>query len=100
MNNDIIGLILIVAIFSLISFSAGLFVQEKYFTPQCICKSIQGLWTSNSFDFKGQWVHVRVDNTNITDALNNCEHEVSHEIFSRVCSKNITPCMNIMEKDG
>jgi len=93
----VLQIVLIAIIIFVVGIGLGAYINDT--TSIKTCPSIQGLWTSNSFDFQGQWVHVRVDNMkNISQALDNCEHEVAHEIFARTCETNITPCLEIMEK--
>jgi len=95
MNNELTLLLMCIAL--LVGIILGAFIENKTTEP-CMCQSLQGLWTSNACEFEGQWVHVRVDNVNITDALINVQHEVGHEIFARKCSENMTPCMEVMKE--
>ena len=48
-------------------------------------------------DFKGEWIHINVNDKDIKQSLETCQHEVGHEIFARICQDNMTKCLEVSQ---
>lgn len=46
---------------------------------------------------KGDWVCVNIRDMSFERALEVCQHEVGHELFSETCENNITKCIGMDE---
>ena len=83
-------------VFIVIGFLFGLLLYSVGFLhPTIVYKCLDGLYTKNSCNFEGEWVHVNIGNMSFKRALEVCQHEVGHEIFAEICEKNFTKCLNI-----
>jgi len=89
-----------------LAFLLGVLITSAYYEfynsrpiPQIVTQTneVIGLYTSDKFDFPGQWIHVRVDGIPWKQALITCQHEVTHEIVARMGGKNWTKVYELAE---
>jgi len=69
------------------------YTQTKCTYPK---QEIEGLWSSDGCDFKGEWIHIKISNITYDRALEVCRHEVGHEMFAEICEKNFTKCKGVL----
>lgn len=57
--------------------------------------NVLGIYTNNSFDFKGEWIHLNVNSMNYSQCVSTASHECGHEYFARLCQTNDATCKQI-----
>lgn len=86
-------------------FGMGWFGNELYksysnkSTFQGLRFELNNNWTdavnyAQSNDKYGDWVCVNIKGIDYKRAIEICEHETAHELFSRECSENINRCID------
>ena len=85
-------------------FLSGAIVSQLYnsyhpieITKECESQyAMDGVWVSDAkylMNYTGSWACVNVGNIkSISRMIEECNHEIGHEIFARNCAKNITKC--------
>lgn len=50
-------------------------------------------------DDYGDWVCVNVKGMDFKHAIEVCQHEVGHEMFAKICEKDMEKCFEIVEDE-
>lgn len=103
---------IILTIICLCLFGIGVCASQiyNYYYPVTIEKvveecstqaKISGLWLPDIKDlenYNGKYICINLDETtNLKELQRICEHEIGHEIFARVCEKDIDKCLDLTE---
>ena len=102
--NDRTALILEVSSFiviAVIAFYCGISYEKANERTE---RTTLGLFTQNTtingYYYSGYWIHVNVDNMNITESTKVCNHEVAHMIynerFANKCEDNMSYCEELV----
>lgn len=99
---SILGIIIAICLISLGWIGGDIYREYKN------DRILNGLWFGSgsyteirekayNLDDSGEWVCINIDEKmNYNTIVKTCEHEASHELFARKCTKNETKCLEIM----
>jgi len=88
-----------------LAFLLGVLITAAYYEfynsrqpiPQIVTQTneVIGLYTSDKFDFPGQWIHVKIEGLTYSTCVSTAQHECGHAYFAQLCETHDETCKQI-----